>query len=92
MGAVRGFGDLAQGKIVGSRTMPLDRLLRGRGIGPEDSERLKHAFVLALAGLRLVDRNDAICEIVARKVIEVALDGPRGPREIAALTIRQLGP
>jgi len=71
--------------------MPLDRLLERRGIGSEDSERLKQAFNLALNGLHLVDRNDPICDIVARKVIEIGLDGIRDPQEIAALTVKQLG-
>ena len=71
--------------------MPLDRLLERRGIGSEDSERLKQAFNLALNGLHLVDRNDPICDIVARKVIEIGLDGTRDPPEIAALTIKLLG-
>ena len=71
--------------------MPLDRLLERRGIGSEDSERLKQAFNLALNGLHLVDRNDPICDIVARKVIEIGLDGARDPPEIAALTIKLLG-
>jgi hypothetical protein len=71
--------------------MPLDRLLERRGIGSEDSERLKQAFNLALNGLHLVDRHDPICDIVARKVIEIGLDGTRDPPEIAALTIKQLG-
>ena len=72
--------------------MPLDRLLKRRGIGWDDSERLKQAFNLALSGLHLIDRNDPICEIVARKVIELGLDGLRDPKEIAARTIKQLGP
>jgi hypothetical protein len=72
--------------------MPLDRLLKRREIGSEDSERLKQAFNLALNGLHLVDRSDPICEIVARKIIEIGLDGTRNPQEIAALTIKQLGP
>ncbi len=72
--------------------MPLDRLLKARGIGSEDSEILKQAFNLALDGLHLVDRNDPICEMVARKIIGIGLDGTRNPREIAALTIKQLGP
>ena len=71
--------------------MPLDRLLERRGIGSEDSERLKQAFNLALNRLHLVDRNDPICDIVARKVIEIGLDGTRDPPEIAALTIKLLG-
>ena len=72
--------------------MPLDRLLEKRGIGSEDSERLKQAFSLALKGLYLVDRSDPICEIVARKIIEIGMNGARDPQEIAALAIEQLGP
>ena len=71
--------------------MPIDRLLETRRIKPEDSERLKQAFNLTLSGLRLVDRNDPVCEIVARKVIEIGLDGPRSPQEIAAQAVKQLG-
>jgi len=72
--------------------MPLDRLLKRHGIGSEDCERLKEAFNLALNGLHLVDRNDPICEIVARKIMEIGLNGTRDPQEIAAQTIKQLGP
>jgi hypothetical protein len=72
--------------------MPLDRLLENRGIGSEDSERLKQAFNLALKGLYLVDRSDPVCEIVARKVIEIGLNGAHDPREIADLAVRQLVP
>ena len=72
--------------------MPLDQLLKRRGIGSEDSRRLKRAFNLALNALNLVDRNDPICEIVAHKIIEIGLNGNRNPREIAALAIKQLGP
>lgn len=71
--------------------MALDHLLRKRGVAPEDCEILKRAFDLALNGLHLVDRNDPVCEIVARKVVEIGLDGTRDPREIAARTIKRLG-
>ena len=72
--------------------MPIERLLKKHGTGSEDTERLREAFNLALRGLHLVDRNDPICEIVARKVIEIGLDDTRNPQEIAAQTIKQLGP
>jgi hypothetical protein len=72
--------------------MPIDRLLKLRGIGPENSERLRLAFDLALRGLQLVDRNDPICEIVARKVIEIDKHGTHDARQIAAEAIKQLGP
>jgi hypothetical protein len=71
--------------------MPINDLLKRRGIGPEDSERLKQAFSLAVNGLYLVDRNDPICEMVAHKVIEIGLNGARDPQEIAALAIKRLG-
>jgi hypothetical protein len=71
--------------------MSINDLLKRRGIGPEDSERLKQAFSLAVNGLYLVDRNDPICEMVAHKVIEIGLNGTRDPQEIAALAIKQLG-
>ncbi len=72
--------------------MQLERLLERRGVGSEESEILRQASTLALNGLYLVERNDPICEIVARKIIEIGLDGHRNPREIAALAIKQLGP
>lgn len=72
--------------------MPLDRLLKGREIGLEDSERLRQAFKLALCGLHLVDRNDPVCEIVARKVIEIGSSRPMNAVAIAELAYRQLGP
>ncbi len=67
----------------------MDRLLEKCGIAPGDSEILKRAFILALDRLHLVDRNDPICEMVARKVVEVGLDGSRNPQEIAVRTIKQ---
>jgi hypothetical protein len=83
-----GYGPLAGWEEA---DVPIDRLLERRRIKPEDSERLKQAFNLALSGLRLVDRNDPVCEIVARKIIEIGLDGLRSPQEIAAQTVKQLG-
>jgi hypothetical protein len=38
-----------------------------------------------------VDRNDPICEIVARKVIEIDVAGTHNPEEIAKLAVKQLG-
>jgi len=40
----------------------------------------------------LVDRNDPICEIVARKVIKIGADGTRNAQEIAALAAKELAP
>jgi hypothetical protein len=51
--------------------MPIGRLRRDGKIKPEEVDRLNRAFTYALHHLHLVDRNDPICDIVARKVIEI---------------------
>ena len=51
--------------------MPIERLLQESELTPEDQGVLRLAFSRALSKLHLVDRNDPICEMVARKVIEV---------------------
>jgi hypothetical protein len=72
--------------------MPIRRLLKDNGLaGPEDVERLNRAYSYALRSLHLVDRNDPITEIVAKKVIEVGAKGVRDPSEISEIAVKQLG-
>jgi hypothetical protein len=52
--------------------------------------RLKEACKLTLRLLSLVDRNDRLTEIVARKVIEIGRSGVRDPAEIAKLAVRSV--
>lgn len=70
--------------------MPIRRLLEGSGLGPDEVENLARAYDDALHALHLVDRNDPIAEMVARKIIEVGRDGG-DPAEIARLAIKALG-
>jgi hypothetical protein len=72
--------------------MPINRLLKEGNFTPGEVERLNRAFAMALSLLGLVDRNDPICEIVARKVISVHAAGTHEPEEIAKLAVAQLGP
>jgi hypothetical protein len=72
--------------------MPISRFLSDRKLNPEQTEFLNAAFNLALQALQLVDRNDPICEIVARKVIEIGVDGVGDPEEVANAVVKQLGP
>ena len=72
--------------------MPINRLFRDGKIKPEDVERLNRAFTFTLSALSLVDRNDPICEIVARKIIELDATGTHDPKEIAKQAAKQLGP
>jgi hypothetical protein len=72
--------------------MPINRLFRDGKIKPEEVERLNRAFTFTLQSLSLVHRdNDPLCEIVARKVIEVDAAGTRDPKQIASLAVKQLG-
>jgi hypothetical protein len=71
--------------------MPINRLFRDGKIKPEEVERLNRAYTFTLRSLSLVDRNDPVCEIVARKVIEIDAAGTHDPEEIARLAIKKLG-
>ena len=62
--------------------VPINRLLSDT-VSPDEVKRLNLAFERTLRDLQLVDRNDPLTEIVAKKVIMVGLDGIREPAEIA---------
>lgn len=70
--------------------MPINRLLGNASSA--DAERLRQAFAATLKSLHLVDRNDPVCEIVARKIIEIDAAGTHDPHEIAKRAARELGP
>ena len=74
----------------GERAMPINQLLKDSKINRDDVELLAAAFRLALHELQLLDRNDPVCDIVARKVIETAKYGARDPRETASRAVTQL--
>ena len=71
--------------------MPINRLYMEGKIKPEEVERLNRAFMFTLRSLSLVDRDDPICEIIARKVIEIDAGGIHDPKEISKLATKQLG-
>jgi hypothetical protein len=71
--------------------MPINRLLANSKLGPEEIKRLNAAYTYALRSLSVVDRNDPLCEMVARKVIEVGATGISEPREIADMAVARIG-
>jgi hypothetical protein len=73
------------------RAMPISRLFKDGKIRPEEFERLDRAFTFTLKSLSLVDRDDPLCEIVARKVIEIDASGTHEPREIAKIAAKEFG-
>jgi hypothetical protein len=71
--------------------MPINRLLKDKRT-PEEIELLNKAFNHALNLLGVADRNDPLCDLVARKVIEVGTAGTSEPREIAEMAVTRIGP
>jgi hypothetical protein len=72
--------------------MPINRLLKDSKLEPEKVERLNRAYSYALRKLRLVDRDDPIVDIIAKKIIEVGTaTGARDVEQIADAVIEQLG-
>jgi hypothetical protein len=51
--------------------MPINRLLKDSNFGPGEIAKLNAAYSYALRELSLVGRNDALTEMLARKIIEV---------------------
>jgi len=51
--------------------MTIRRLLQYSSVPPEEVVRLRIAYQKSLHALHLVDRNDPVSEIVAKKVIQI---------------------
>jgi len=81
-----------QRSIQGSRTVPITRLLTDSNFTPEQRQVLELAFNCVLRKLNLVDRNDPICEMVGRKVIEIGATGVTNAAAISEIAFRQLVP
>ena len=67
--------------------MPIDWLLKDGQYTPEQIELLNGAFDHALNLLSVVDRNDPLCEMVARTVVGVGASGTKEPRKIAEMAV-----
>jgi len=71
--------------------MPINRLLANSKLRTDEIENLNSAFKQALRSLHIVDRDDPLAEIVARKIIEIGATGVRDAAEIAEIAVKQLG-
>ena len=70
--------------------MTIRRLLEGSGLEPHEQYLLNLAYRMTLRSLDLVDRGDLLCEIVARKVIEVGARGVTNVIAISQIAVREL--
>jgi hypothetical protein len=71
--------------------VPIHRLFQQGSFDPADIERLTAAYECALELLRLKDRADPVCELIAAKIIQVYRLGERDPPRTCARAIRELG-
>jgi hypothetical protein len=71
--------------------MPIYRLLQNVPMGPEEIARLTAAYERTLRIIGLVDRNDPIAEMIAKKIIEIGQRGVRDPAQLSELTIKEMG-
>ncbi len=71
--------------------MPIDYLLADSYFTRDQQHVLELAFNNTLRKLNLVDRDDPICEMVARTVIDVGSSGATNAVAIAEIAFRRLG-
>jgi hypothetical protein len=66
--------------------MPIRRFLaKDTSFDPDDLKVMGDAFSAALAKLGLRDRNDALVEEVARRIVRAALNGERNVIRLTAI-------
>jgi hypothetical protein len=71
--------------------MPIHRLLEDQAFQPDHCQAMAAAFEDALQQLGLRDRDDPLCEELARKIIELGQQGVRNPKLLRQFAIRDLG-
>lgn len=70
--------------------MPLTPYLKGGVFQPQQIKAMTTAFEAVCRTLQLVDRDDPLTEIVARRVIDVARTGERDPDRLRELVLMNL--
>jgi hypothetical protein len=71
--------------------MAIYRIFKNSPMEPEQIARLSEAYEQTLRALCLVDRNDPITEMIAKKIIEIGQTGVKEPAQISELAIKDLG-
>jgi hypothetical protein len=71
--------------------MTIRHFLREGPLGPQEQQLLELVYRRTLQRLNLVDRGDPVCEMIARKIIDVRKRGATNAIAISELAIRELG-
>ena len=70
--------------------MPIYRLLQNSPMRPDEIKVLADAYERTLRKLHLVDRNDPVTQLVAKKIIDLGQRGVRDPNKLIELAIKEL--
>ena len=65
--------------------------MKGSPLEPEQIRSLVAAYERTLRKIGLVDRDDPITEMIARKIVEIAQTGVQDPVQLSAKTIKEIG-
>jgi hypothetical protein len=71
--------------------MTIHRMLQNVPLGPERIAELVEAYQATLKKLNLVERDDPMTQMIAKKIIEIGQTGVRDPKDISKLALSQLG-
>jgi hypothetical protein len=71
--------------------MAINRLIAQGSFDRPEIERLQTAYEITLKALCLVDRNDPLTELVAKKIIRIGGIGIDDPAQVSAKAIKELG-
>jgi hypothetical protein len=69
--------------------MPITPFLHGQAFDPETVEAMGKAFVSTCEALGLSDRDDAMTQLVAQKIIELAQRGLKNPTALQLAAIKE---
>ncbi len=71
--------------------MAIYKLIAKGSFGPDEIEAMTAAYERALLEINLIDRNDALTEMVAASIITVAATGERDPQILMERALQTLG-
>ena len=69
--------------------MPITPFLQGQAFDPETVEAMGKAFVTTCEALGLSDQDDAMTQLVAQKIIELAQRGLKNPTALHLAVIKE---
>ena len=72
-------------------SVPITPFLQGQGFDPKTDQAVANALVMTCEALGLSNRDDAMTQLVAEKIIELAKHGLNDPIELHLAAIKEFG-